>query len=58
MWLGTGALTIQTNDGGRNGDYSFSGKGRVAFGDTHGSLIVNGTAYTLFDKALNISIRS
>lgn len=47
---GTGALTITTNDGGKNGDLTFAGKGHVAFWDLTSSLVINGNSYTLVNK--------
>ena len=44
---GTGALTITTNDGGKNGDFTFPGKGRVKFWDSHSGLTINGKNYIL-----------
>jgi len=44
---GSGALTIQTSDGGSGGDFSFSKKGRVEFRGTGTSLIINGHTYNL-----------
>src|ERR1700679_1708967 len=46
--VGSGALTITTNDGGHDGDFSFSGKGRVEFADLQSSLFINGRRYQLF----------
>jgi The GLUG motif len=45
---GTGALTITTNDGGMDGDFSFSGKGHVEFWDLSSNLVINGKTYWLF----------
>lgn len=44
---GTGALTLNTNDGGKGGDLSFVKSGRVTFWDTASSLVINGQSYTL-----------
>ena len=44
---GSGALTIETNDGGNGGDYQFSGKGHVEFWDMDSSLSINGQSYAL-----------
>ncbi len=44
---GPGALTIVTNDGGLNGDYSFLDKGHVEFWSDTGSLVINGHSYVL-----------
>jgi hypothetical protein len=44
---GNGALTIVTNDGGTNGDFSFAGKGRIQFANEGDSLIINGNSYVL-----------
>src|SRR6185437_10551964 len=38
--LATGGLTIKTDDGGSQGDFSFSGKGHIEFWDTHSQLII------------------
>ena len=38
--VGTGALTITTNDGGTGGDFRFFGKGHVEFWDTDSDLVV------------------
>ena len=47
MVTGTGAVTVTTNDGGKNGDLIFGEKGNVTFWDLASSLIVNGNSYTL-----------
>jgi len=44
---GNGALAIETNDGGKNGDYRFFGKGHVKFWNTGSQLEINGVAYLL-----------
>jgi len=44
---GTGAVTIATNDGGKNGDLLFDSKGNLAFWDTSSSLVINGNSYML-----------
>ena len=47
---GSGTLTITTNDGGSEGDFSFIGKGHVEFLDVSDSfhrLTINGQAYQL-----------
>jgi hypothetical protein len=46
--MGTGALTITTNDGGTGGDYRFLGKGHAKFSDIHSNLTINGHRYQLF----------
>jgi len=48
--LATGGLTIKTDDGGSQGDFSFSGKGHIEFWDTHSQLIINGHQYVLLDS--------
>jgi len=48
--LSNGGLTIVTNDGSTNGDFTFMGKGRVEFKDTTSSLMINGQAYFLFSS--------
>jgi hypothetical protein len=45
--VGSGALTLTTNDGGTGGTLSFTAPGRVAFWDLGSSLVVNGVGYTL-----------
>ena len=47
MVTGTGAVTVTTNDGGKDGDLIFGDKGNVTFWDLASSLIVNGNSYTL-----------
>ncbi|HWA04886.1 MAG TPA: GLUG motif-containing protein [Rhizomicrobium sp.] len=44
---GTGALTITTNDGGKDGDFRFFGKGHIEFWDLDSSLVINGHGYNL-----------
>jgi hypothetical protein len=44
---GVGALTITTNDGGKDGDFAFNGTGHVEFWDLASSLVINGRTYTL-----------
>ena len=44
---GGGGLTIITNDGGTNGDFSFASAAFADFWDLSSSLTINGTAYTL-----------
>ncbi|HEY1638086.1 MAG TPA: hypothetical protein VGF62_06145 [Rhizomicrobium sp.] len=45
--VGNGAVTLTTNDGGSEGDFSFAGNGHLEFWDSSSSLIVNGNSYTL-----------
>jgi hypothetical protein len=45
--MGPGALTLTTNDGGSNGEYTIPA--RVRFFDLGSSFIVEGNAYTLVD---------
>jgi len=52
---GTGGLTLLTNDGGTGGDYTFNGKGSVAFWDLNSSLIINGTAFVLVGDIATLS---
>jgi hypothetical protein len=56
---GSGALTITTNDGGKNGDFSFAKKGHVEFWDTHSGLTINGKSYRLVEdiRALSRELR-
>ena len=42
-----GAVTLITNDGGTGGNYSFTGKGKLAFWDLKSNLIINGAVFTL-----------
>lgn len=44
---GTGGVTLVTNEGDAGGDYTFTGKGKLAFWDLSSSLVVNGAIYTL-----------
>jgi hypothetical protein len=44
---GKGDVTIKTDDGGTGGDYSFVGKGKLAFWDTSSILTINAVVYTL-----------
>ncbi|HEX3943270.1 MAG TPA: GLUG motif-containing protein [Rhizomicrobium sp.] len=44
---GTGAVTIETNDGSGNDDLLFANKGSLTFWDTSSSLIIGGRTYTL-----------
>ena len=41
------AVTLITNDGGTDGDYSFTGKGHLSFWDTKSELVINGQTFTL-----------
>ncbi len=45
--VGTGGMTITTNDGGTGGDFLFTGKGHVVFWDLASSLIIDSESYTL-----------
>ncbi|HEX4861979.1 MAG TPA: GLUG motif-containing protein [Rhizomicrobium sp.] len=45
--MGTSALTLTTNDGGKGGTLSFSEKGGVTFWDLSSNLVINGSTYTL-----------
>jgi len=53
---GTGAITITTNDGGLNGDFSFVKQGHVEFWDLASKLIVNGNTYTLVGDLNQIAL--
>ena len=44
---GTGALSITTNDGGIDGQFTIGHKGSVQFWDLASSLIIDGQSYTL-----------
>ncbi len=44
---GTGALTITTNDGGNNGEFTIEGKASIQFWDLNSSLIIDGHSYAL-----------
>jgi len=44
---GTGALTLTTNDGGKDGTLSFVAPGRGHFWNLSSSLVINGASYTL-----------
>jgi The GLUG motif len=44
---GKGDVTIKTDDGGTGGDYSFVGKGKLAFWDTSSILTINAVVYML-----------
>ncbi len=52
---GAGSLTLLINDGGRGGDYTFTGNGSVAFWDLNSSLMINGTAFTLVGDIATLS---
>jgi hypothetical protein len=52
---GTGALTITVNDGGHDGDFSFTKKGHVEFWDTTSNLIVNGDTYELANSIATLA---
>ncbi len=52
---GTAGLTLTTNDGGKNGALTFTGKGSVAFWDLSSSLIVNANAYTLVNTIATLA---
>ena len=44
---GGAGLSVYTNDGGRNGEFSFGAGGHVTFADTNSALAINGTSYVL-----------
>lgn len=44
---GTGALSMTVNDGGKNGDLLFLGKGHIKFWDTASDLNIDGNSYLL-----------
>jgi hypothetical protein len=44
---GSGALTLTTNDGGTDGNLSFTTTGRVHFWDLSSSLVIDGASYAL-----------
>jgi hypothetical protein len=46
---GQGGLTLITNDGGTDGDYSFVSPGYITFWDTGSSLVINGASYALLN---------
>jgi hypothetical protein len=48
--MGSGGLTIRTNDGGSGGAFSFAPKGRVAFNNLGSALTINGTSFTLVNS--------
>jgi hypothetical protein len=47
---GTGALTIKTNDGHTDGDFTFLKKGSVKFWDSRSNLVINGKTYRLMES--------
>jgi hypothetical protein len=44
---GAAALTLTTDDGGRNGVLSFDDKGRISFANLSSPLTINGVSYTI-----------
>jgi hypothetical protein len=55
MSEGAGGMTIKVNDGGTGGDFTFTGKGRVAFWNLSSSLIINGASYTLANDLASLA---
>jgi len=52
---GTGALSIAVNDGGRDGDLLFLGRGHVMFWDAASDLNINGDSYVLVENIQQIA---
>jgi The GLUG motif len=47
---GPGGITIVVNDGGKGGDYSFSGRGGFDFWDTNASLVIDNQTFVLVNS--------
>jgi hypothetical protein len=54
---GTGALTLATNDGRRNGQLSFTVHGRVSFADVASELVINGRTYRLVRTVRDLAVQ-
>lgn len=52
---GTGGLSVLTNDGRSNGEFSFSTAGHVTFKNLSSPLSINGTAYTLVSSVSTLA---
>ena len=48
--MGSGGLTIDTNDGGSGGTFSFASNGSVAFQNLASPLTINGVSFTLVNS--------
>ncbi len=52
---GTGGLFVYTNDGGRNGEFSFGAEGHLTFLNQSSPLTINGTSYALVSSVTSLA---